>query len=183
MKYASLTAVVVVLLGGVWWYASRPVIEAQKVDVPKVPEEYELPSFGDTYINNQYRFSLALPEGFVAREMKGADVVTVVLEEQAPSSEMGPAGIQITITPLEEDILHLTKERIQTDIPDMQIEEVQPVEIGDGRSGIAFKSDVPAFGGESREVWFVFDSNLYQISTYARFDALLQTLFTTWKFF
>jgi len=65
----------------------------------------------------------------------------------------------------------------------MQVTGVQPVEIGDDYTGVAFRSDNPAFGGASREVWFVFHGNLYQISTYEHLDSLLQTMFSTWKFF
>ncbi len=43
-------------------------------------------------------------------------------------------------------------------------------------------SDNPAFAGASREVWFVFNTNLYQISTYTEFDELLKGLFGTWQF-
>lgn len=38
-------------------------------------------------------------------------------------------------------------------------------------------------GGASHEVWFVFRENLYQISTCARLDNLLQEMFSTWSFF
>ena len=49
--------------------------------------------------------------------------------------------------------------------------------------GINFKSDNPTFDGDSREVWFVYKTNIYQISTYAHDDGLLQSELQTWTFF
>ena len=71
---------------------------------------------------------------------------------------------------------------IEKDIPDLLITDAQTVEIGDNYKGLAFKSDNSAFGGASREVWFVFRNNLYQISTYEKFDELLKKVFSTWVF-
>lgn len=45
-----------------------------------------------------------------------------------------------------------------------------------------FQSDNPAFDGASREVWFVYNDYLYQISAYAEFDEFLKELFGTWQF-
>ena len=42
--------------------------------------------------------------------------------------------------------------------------------------GYTFKSDNPAFDGASSDAWFVYRGSLYQLSTYARDDALLKRL-------
>lgn len=140
-------------------------------------EPYVTPSLNDTYHNATYRFSLAVPQGFTVQEMPHDDRGQIVLLQDPAGN-----GIQIMVTPFPEDLRQLSADRIRADIPDMQITDVQPVEIGLNHTGIAFRSDNDAFNGDSREVWFVFRGNLYQISTYARLDALLQTLFGTWKF-
>jgi hypothetical protein len=62
------------------------------------------------------------------------------------------------------------------------LHRAQLVEVGPNYVGLAFKSDNQAFDGASREVWFVFRGNLYQISTYAWLDPLLQAIFKTWQF-
>ena len=131
-----------------------------------------------SYTNSTYKFSAVLPEGFAAREFEdavtGAD--TVVFE-----NDKGEA-IQTLITPMSEDYKILTVEMVKTDVPNLKIEKVESVEIGDDYRGLAFESDSPAFGGASREVWFVFKSNLYQISTYKKFDHILKSIFATWQF-
>lgn len=140
-------------------------------------EMFIAPQLTKEYRNETLRFSLSLPESFTAGELPVDDDGgrTIVLQ-----NEHGE-GIQIYARPFD-DIRNLTADMIRHDIPDMEISDVQTVEIGENHSGIAFLSDNEAFGGASREVWFVFRGNVYQISTYARLDSLLQALFATWKF-
>lgn len=133
------------------------------------------------YRNATYRFSLRVPAGYTAQELPGAGGAgeTVVL-----SSKNGD-GIQIAISPFDEDTgqgYTLTRERILKDLPGLTITQEQPIDIGDNYRGLAFLGDNQAFGGASREAWFVFDGNLYQISTYARLDDLLKAIFATWQF-
>jgi hypothetical protein len=90
--------------------------------------------------------------------------------------------VQIIVSPFNEDLHALTQDRIHQDVPDMTISDSQPIQIGENYTGLAFKSDNEAFGGASREVWFAFRGNLYQISTYDRLDPLLKKIFATWKF-
>lgn len=138
---------------------------------------YIVPPIQDTYTNTTLGFSLGLPDGFAVQEFEEeGGVRTVVLQDPQGN------GIQILATPLKEDIPHLSIEMVKRDIPDMKVSDVRLVEIGEGRTGVAFKSDNEAFGGASREVWFVFRGHIYQISTYARLDELLQSMFTTWQF-
>jgi len=141
------------------------------------PEEapYTVPALTKPYTNDKYKFSLTLPEDFKASESSVDGKDTIVF--QNAKSE----GIQIAISPYD-DIKTLTAEMIEREIPDMKILDTQPVEIGSNYKGVAFKSDNEAFSGASREVWFVFKGNLYQISTYERFDELLKAMFGTWDF-
>lgn len=164
--YIGLAALVFLGVGAFVLYSPQVPTGADK-------EPFVLPPMGERYTNDTHRFSFAVPQGFAMREFEG----TVVVE-----NERGE-GIQIVITSIDEDIPVLTKERIEADIPDLAVAEPQPVEVGEGRAGLAFKSDNEAFDGASREVWFVFDGQLYQISTYERLDPLLQAIFQTWQFF
>lgn len=124
------------------------------------------------YENEEYGFSFVLPEGFGAEELQGAVVI---------SNEAGD-GIQVVITPLQEDILHLTEERIRADLPSLEIRDPEVIEIGEGRTGLLFKSNNEAFEGASQEVWFVYESNLYQLNTYQRLSPLLEKIGETWSF-
>ena len=91
-------------------------------------------------------------------------------------------GVQILTTPSGKDA-DITAGMIREDIPGIRIEDVQVVEIGSNRKGVAFLSNNPEFGGRSRDVWFMYKKELYQITTYANQDAFLKGLFGTWKFF
>lgn len=168
MKKVLLTGIAVLVIAataGLAYWMFNSSVEVER-------EPFVVPPMGEQYTNETYGFSATLPQGFAAREMEGM----VILENQTGE------GIQIAITPTDEDIPSLSAERIQVDIPDMAVREPQIVEIGESRTGLAFKSDNEAFNGASREVWFVFRGNLYQISTYEYLDPLLQAIFQTWQF-
>jgi hypothetical protein len=137
---------------------------------------------GGTYTNPAFGFSLTMPDGYKASEIppdpstgSGQVATTILLQNKNGD------GIQILVTP-HQDVKALTASMIQQDIPDMKITDAQEVDIGDSYTGVAFRSDNAAFGGDSREVWFIFHGNLYQISTYARLDPILKAIFATWKF-
>lgn len=158
MKYITRIFIVLAILTavGIWWYAG---------------ETSSIVSSA-TYINEAHRFSFTTPPGYSVQETD-----TLVTVENATGE-----GIQILMTPIDEDIPVLTAERIRADIPDLVITDTEEVDIGDSRKGLAFKSGNEAFDGASREVWFVFNGYLYQISTYERLDPILKQLFSTWQF-
>ncbi len=176
MKKIFLTiGCVAVLSGGAYLYFSRMPEPAQ----PQAP--YVVPPLTKAYANSAYKFSLKMPDAFEAADVQSDEVGgdTVLLQDKQGN------GIQIAITPFEEDKGEgyvLTQEKIHAEVPDLKITDVQPVEVGAHYTGLAFKSDNAAFGSASREVWFVFRGNLYQISTYERLDDLLKQIFATWQF-
>lgn len=142
-------------------------------------ELHTVPPLQNEYRNDEFRFSLSMPEGFTMQEFQEEDSAAKSIVFQDTKGD----GIQILVTPFPSDIRVLTADDVRADIPDMQVTNEQVVEIGDEYKGVAFLSDNDTFGGASREVWFVFRSNLYQISTYARLDSLLQAMFATWQFY
>lgn len=167
---------ILALLGGGVWYFLHPGSPSGGMEQNTTP--YVPPPLTKAYSNETFSFSLMVPADFAAQELPADENGSQTLLFQNASGE----GIQISILPFDEDLQVLTKERIQQDVPDLQITHEQPVEIGQSHTGLAFKSNNDAFGGASREVWFVFKGNLYQISTYERLDPLLKAIFTTWKF-
>ncbi|MAF13679.1 MAG: hypothetical protein CMI53_02185, partial [Parcubacteria group bacterium] len=70
---------------------------------------------------------------------------------------------------------------VKRDLPNIIMEQLQEFLIGNGISGLAFISESESFG-TSREVWFVWDGNLFQISTYIESQDLLQEILRTWRF-
>lgn len=143
-----------------------------------VESDYVVPPMEVDYQNEQFRFSLMLPEGFTAAQLPYDGKGTPVVLQDALGN-----GIQIYVTENVGNTKVLRAHDIIKQIPDMKVTNVQEVEIGNNHSGVAFKSDNEAYGGASREVWFIFNGDLYQISTYERLDNLLKNMFVTWKFY
>jgi hypothetical protein len=136
----------------------------------------------DSLNSNEYRdsargFSFRYPNHLKATSFKD-HVGDTILVQSAEKAQ----GFQITISPWDEPGAILTADMIQRDIPDLAVTNPQDLLLGESGKGVAFLSDNENFGGNSREVWFVFGGNLYQISTYARLDPLLQAVLSTWKF-
>lgn len=102
---------------------------------------------------------------------------TVLLQDK------GKNGIQVLITPFNEDIT-LTASRIHKDIPSIEMTEVKTLTVGGSNSNVqavAFKSN-NSLMGKSREVWFVKDKRLYQISASIEIGEAFDKLISSWKF-
>ena len=154
-----------------------PQVRQQNQQIQQGATPYVVPPLTQNYTNTTYGFSLNVPEDFTTRESDINGSHTIVFE--SPNDD----GVQIIIAPYDQKgIKNLTKDMIRSAIPDMKISDDQTVEIGNNYTGLAFKSDNDAFDGDSREVWFIYKDNLYQISTYSRLDDLLKSIFTTWQF-
>lgn len=147
---------------------------------PEVLADIHAYQYTQTYVNSAFRFSFRHPRGFTvttAPSAGGEDGGTVLLIESGDKK----VGVQIVISPYGADA-DITAVLVRADLPNIRVDDPQTVEVGPDRLGLAFMSDNGAFGGRSREVWFVFNGNLYQISTYAEFDEFLKGLFGTWQF-
>lgn len=140
-------------------------------------EEITSYQYTETYSYSEYGFSFKYPRDFTVGAIVGDGHQTILVQNLTKK-----IGVQILITPFDGKDIDITPEIVQQDIPDIKINDAQEILIGENRKGLAFLSDNKAFGGKSREVWFVYKGNLYQISTYAEFDEFLKGLFTTWQF-
>ena len=163
---------------GVFIYSNRSTPQPVEQQQPA----YVVPALTKGYTNTTYNFSLKMPEDFTANDVQAdpdGTPETIVLQDANNN------GIQIVVSPFPDDTggtYTLTKARILQDVPDLEISDEQPLIVGPNYTGLAFKSNNQAFDGASREVWFVFHGNLYQISTYERLDDLLKAIFGTWQF-
>jgi len=171
MAGAALGLVIITAIFGFQYLTAGPAESAATT--------YTVPAFGETYTNKSHNFSLRLPQGFTAREIPIEDSRSqvIVLDDTAGN------GIQIMITPFEEDLAEFTEKRIRATAPTILMSEPRAIKMGKQYRGFAFKSNSEAFDGASSEVWFVFNKKLYQISTYDRLDLLLMKIFGTWRFF
>ncbi len=175
MRTYAIVAVILAIIFVVWAFlvSGRPGIQPSEISgAPYTGAPLEA-----NYENKAFNFSLRMPEGFSAQELRADDTGAATVVLQNPQGE----GIQIRIVPFD-DVKNLSAEMIREQIPDMQITDVEEVTIGPEHTGVAFISNNEAFEGSSREVWFVFRGNLYQISTYARLDTLLKAMFASWRF-
>jgi hypothetical protein len=143
-------------------------------------------AFGDlnhTYQNPTYHFSINYPDGYTVSDVDDptAGGNTLLIQD---NSTNGDGGIQIFISPYTDPDTNITPDFIAANAPDVTVNNPQEVAMSaGGGKGLAFESNNAAFGGASREVWFVYNGNLYQISTYLQYGNLLQTMMGTWKFF
>jgi len=135
-------------------------------------------AFTHLYSENVYGFSFLHPDGYSVKSTPNADGAgnTILIQNDTTKK-----GVQILVTPYDDADTTITAKKIAQDIPDMKVLNPQVVQVGAGK-GLAFISDNGAFDGNSREVWFVFRKNLYQISTYAAYDDFVGALLDTWKF-
>lgn len=146
------------------------------LSAPEIP--YTGAPLSADYKNTRFGFALKLPDGFTASELpQDEQGGTAVVLQDAKGD-----GIQIYVVPADGGSTVLTADDIRSALPDLQVSDPEVVEIGTKHKGVAFRSDNDAYGGDSREVWFYFRGNLYQISTYARLDGLLKAMFSTWSF-
>lgn len=172
--------VALILLGIAGWYGYTHMRARDGANaVTPVEQEQPVPPLSQKYRNESLRLSFSYPEGYAVREVSGEEGGTILIENPDDSGR----GIQIAVTPYTGTDTSITLERVQEDIPDMQVEDAQPVSLGAAGEGLAFRSDNESFGGNSREVWFVVAGRLYQISTYAAYDKVLQAIMGTWTFF
>jgi hypothetical protein len=167
--------------------ASIPPIQSGAT--PEILAEIKNYEYTKTYSNSAYRFSFKHPQGFTVTTAQGSggdsgsvpssvEGETILLIQSADKK----VGIQMIISQYGEDV-DITAALVRAELPDIKVDDPQTVEVGPNRLGLAFMSDSNSFGGKSREVWFVWNKNLYQISTYAEYDELLRGLFGTWSFF
>ncbi len=133
--------------------------------------------YTENYSNSDYGFGFKYPKNFSVTEAPGerGDIIVI-------SDDLKKIGVQLLISPFEGEDIDMTVAEIKLEIPDITITEPQELLVGTSRKGLAFFSDNEDFGGKSREVWFVYKGNIYQISTYAEQDDFLKGLFGTWQF-
>lgn len=132
---------------------------------------------GFVYQDPTKRFSFVYPDGFTATALP-SDAAQTILVQNTKTGE----GIQIMITPFGSDDIDVTADDIHASLPDLSVKDAKAVMPQGGRPGLEFTGDNPAFGGTSREIWFVWKGSLYQMSTYERYAGLLDKMFAGWRF-
>lgn len=129
----------------------------------------------EVYRNLDPLFSFSYPKGLKVGEFEEGESGQTILI-QKPGTKI---GIQIYYSPFDEDVT-LTADRIKKDLPDTKMDSVETWNVG-ALQAVSFVSENSSFG-KTREVWFVYDKNLYQITTYFELSDFLKQILATWKF-
>lgn len=130
---------------------------------------------GQLYTNKDFGFSFIQPAGYTVGSFDQGDS-TVILVQDANKKN----GVQILVSPFDEDIV-LSTDRIKKDLPNITLNEVGSVRVGNAVIAVSFTSNFSTFGVPSRNVWFVYKKHLYQISAPTVSRDTLLTLVSTWR--
>lgn len=129
------------------------------------------------FTHEKLGFSLTYPATHqVKRFEEGGGAETIVF--QKPSEKH---GFQIFITPYDKETI--TRTRLEKDVPSGVIKERTQVMIGENSDirAAAFlsKNDII---GKTREVWFIKNDHLFEVTTYRRLDSWLARIMDTLRF-
>ncbi len=155
------------------------IVEQQVEDVV-APEIKTVDVSTNTFIHKKYNFSFNYPSEFKTSNFNEGG------GEQILFNSINGDWFQIYITPWDEEET-ITSERIKKDLPSMVINSPQNAILGPrqkdgvGPHALIFFSKDSSLG-ETREVWYVMNGSLYQITTYKRLDAMIGKVLSTLVF-
>jgi hypothetical protein len=133
-----------------------------------VPYEYK------EYRDMDYGFSVDYPAQIPPQEFPSRGDALTVLFQGAD----GEPGFQIAVEPI--NGTEITPERFKMDEPSGVELDLHDTTI-DGIPGITFfgfNADV----GQTREIWFIHNHFLYEVTTYKELDSELSEIMKTWRF-
>lgn len=177
-RITILTAVFVLVAAGLAGYfliRSRAEQAPTLGNTPGTPDTTArvIPEGWREYRNEQYRFSLAAPAGLTVKEFPKDGALTVTFEDVESAT-----GFQIFVLPYAEE--KITTERFVSDVPSGVLEGEEKRFV-DSAEAVQFWSKDAALG-ETREVWFIKDGYLYEVTTFKHLDPWLQDILSTWRF-
>ena len=143
-------------------------------DVAKVPPLENSPAGFKEYRNTDYGFSVNYPAQIPPQEFHDREHALTVLFQGAA----GEPGFQIYAAPV--NGTNITPERINRDAPSGVKLEPRDTVI-DGVSGITFFG-FDANVGQTREIWFIHNHFLYEVTTYKELDSELSEIMKAWRF-
>jgi len=133
---------------------------------------------GSAYLHSDESFTFKLPSDFTFSDLGIVDDekdISQVLFSGSPKER----NFQISISPIEDSVV-ITIDQIKNDLPDMVIENPEEIAIA-GARGVAFETGEKGNPLRTREIWFTYGSNLYQISTVKEFDEEMAEILLSWK--
>lgn len=176
-KIYTLVAVVLMILLSVIFLSVKksPAKEtvSQTISAPADYPSRQAPRGSKVYSDTEFHFSFFYPERISAGFFSDAEKTKTILIQEDNTKN----GIQVYISSFGEDI-ELNSERIKKDVPDIVMNDVKTTSVGGARA-VFFRSKNSS--GDTREVWFVHKSNLYQISASLDEENILNDILTTWQ--
>lgn len=152
-------------------------VPASGVDVAKVIADPVPPPEGYIkYENKRYGFSFYHSPEFVIKEYDEGGGAMTVTEE----NEKKMRGLQIFIVPYGGTTI--SEERFKKDVPSGVRVNVENTFIGPlGTRAVTFNS-YDSFLGETRELWFIHNGYLYEVTTFKGMGDWFAPIMQTWRF-
>jgi len=139
---------------------------------PQAPREH--PDGWVEYRNSRYSFSLFHPPQQKVQEFdEGAGAMTITFEDTATVR-----GFQIFVVPYGEN--QVSEDRFRKDAPSGVRAELVNITV-DGATGASFYS-INALLGDTREVWFVKNGYLFELTTLKPLETMLDQVLQTLRF-
>lgn len=175
MKYVAIAIIGVSALGLLlYMYVFAPTPHPDKNISVTASTELIPPAGTRAYKSILFRFFLFYPDDLKVKEDNGGRSDTTITFENAKTGR----GFQIFVIPYKEDKIAL--ERFKMDVPSGVMNN--PVEIMiNGVRATMFYSNNSAMG-DTREVWFIKNGFLYEVTTYKELDTWLSAIMQTWRF-
>src|SRR3989338_10565321 len=186
MKSVFASIIVIIILTGSYFYfknnnSNQNGIEFAPLDFSKSESESEpkqsareVPKGAREYKSDTYDFSLFYPEAMTVKEFKESSGASTITLENIK----GAQGFQIFITPYSE--AQVSEERFAKDLPSGVRLDLKTIVV-DGATGAAFYSR-DALLGETREIWFIHNNYLFELTTLKPLENLLSEIVGTWEF-
>ncbi len=144
---------------------------AERIATPSEPPadyvEYKNEKYGFRYYHS--------PQAKITEFDEGGGAMTIVQE-----NEQKMRGLQIFVVPYLGETI--SDEQFKRDVPSGVRYNIENTKIGRrGIRAVTFNS-FDEFIGETREVWFIFEGHLYEITTFKGFGDWLAPILQTWRF-
>jgi hypothetical protein len=119
-------------------------------------------------------FFFTVPPGFRAQKLLDDSGETILVQSADDTH-----GFQVYITSFSDPASSITKGRIENEAG-MTVANEAPLTVAGVAQGLQFNStaDTPP----TRQAWFVYNGDLYQVLTWASDESLLQTVLASWQF-
>lgn len=127
------------------------------------------------YQNEHFGFTFFHPPGGLKEHNEGFGAATVVYQDATNSF-----GFQVFVVPYKNATI--SEERFAADVPSGVRTNTVSVNIGKGAiQAVSFDSYDQALG-DTKEIWFLYNGYLYEVTTLKTAESLLAPILETWQF-